>query len=737
MKKLLLLACIINFAGWNYLPSHAAEVKQHSLKILLSRLPSPAMTNAQADSEMIGWLDAAKALLAARKDVTLIAADSLDLPIHDYLSTLFSDSVDLKALYSAAQKSKVEAILVLSKGAGQAPSLNIEAKEFPSGIMVDRVSVSLDTKSASSDLKAALTTPFSTLLETLQARRTALGFPFHADEIGVLIATANLEDELLWQNLRKVAATSSMRDGTAPISALRIKIVSSDMISPKINDLCGQGLSWCEQANARVCLFWNPVAQDSQNYQIKISLRPSPVIKPVYEMSAPFRPRIARLCCTETVLDVNSPDALTTLLQNLTASHFSPLAIDPSGVDAVAQRQVDGSRLLNDPLILHQQWLNSFRDGQGDSSQFQSADAAYQNSLALASDAASAKSWLYFNYGGLIRQANQAEKALSLFSKADSLFNQEQDSLGALLCALETAKACSAQKQWGNAKDAYLAALRITQSQSDVVSSAGLLNLLGIVAELQGNSQEATSYYEQSAQLNSKVGDPYKTAQIYSHLGELFLSSGQNDKADEYLSGYLRMARELRSEPALARANFQLGVLLLNQNQLQKALEYFRSAADYMEILSDSAGLARIDNNVGSIYMQLSDFENAQRSYESGLKLSRQSGDAENALRCLASLGDLATQQKRWEGAHMHYDEALQIANDLNNNHEVAVITYAKGLAHLKEGRLKTGYNEIKGAMEINGGPVHEDAEKEQAFLLRLQKIIGEIEEIHEEAKLE
>ncbi len=737
MKKLFLLACIINYMGWSYSWIYAAEAEQRPLNLMLAMLPAPAMENGAADSELVSLFDAAQTVLTTRKDVTLVASDSLDIPIQDYLATLFTDSVDMKALYWAAQKSKAEVLLVFSENADQTSSINIEAREFPSGIMVDRISISQDAKYTPNDLKASLSAPLSFLLQTIRSRWTPLGFPFHADEIGVLIAAADIEDELLWQNLRKVATTSAMRDGTASISALRIKIVPADKIFQETGDLCGQGLSWCEQANAKACLFWPPVKQFSQNNQIKISLRPSLVIKPVYETTAPFRPRLNDLCCLEAVLDSNSTDALPTLLKNLLADQGTLSTSGPSNTLGDIQQQAGSVLLKTDPLTLHRQWLNSLHNGQGDSSQFRSVDAAYQNALSSAANSSPVKPWLYFNYGSLNRQADHPEKALALFAKADSLFGQEQDSLGVLLCALENAKACSAQKQWSNAKAAYLTALKITQAQSDLISSAGLFDLVGMVAELEGNSQEATSYYEQSAQLISKVGDPYKTAQIYSHLGELFLHSGQNDKADEYLNGYLRMAKELRSEPALARANFQLGVLLLNQNQLQKALEYFRNAADYMEILSDSAGLARTDNNIGSIYMQLADFENAQRSYESGLKLSRQSGDSENALRCLASLGDLATQQKRWEGAHIHYDEALQIANNLNDTHEVAVLTYAKGLAHLKEGRLKTGYYEIKGAMEINGGPVHEDAEKEQAFLLRLQKIIGEIEQIHEEAKLE
>ncbi len=737
MKKFSLLACIISFVGWSYLPIQAAEAKQPPLHLRLAKLPPPAVANTAADSSLDSLFDAAQKILTTSKDIALVADDSLDISIEDYWAALFTDSLDLRALYLAAQKSKAEALIVFSRSAQQSSSINIEAREFPSGILIDRISIVNDGNHPASDLQTALAAPLSSLLQTLRASRTPLGFPFHADEIGVLVAATNLNDDHLWQNLRQVATTSAMRDGTASISALRIKIVAIDNILAQNGDPCSQGLSWCEQANARLCLFWNAATEDSQNHRIKIALRPSPVIKPVYEMTAPFRPRLPELCCTEAVLESNSAEALSVLLQNLLASQAAHPTFDTPDTLASRQQRTGNEWLTVDPLTLHQRWLYSLRRGLGDSSQFRSADAAYQKSLSSTTGNPAAKPWLYFNYGSLFRQAEQPQQALTLFAKADSLFSREKDSLGILLCALETAKACSAQKQWDKAKAAYLSALKITQADSDLVSSAGLLNLVGIVAELEGNSQEATHYYEQSAQLNGKVGDPYKTAQIYSHLGELFLHSGQSEKADEYLNGYLRMAKELRSEPALARANFQLGVLLLNQNQLQKALEYFRSAADYMEILSDSAGLARIDNNVGAIYMQLADYENAQRSYESGLRLSRRSGDAENALRCLTSLGDLATQQKQWEGAHMHYDAALQIANDLNNNHEVAVITYAKGLAHLKEGRLKTGYQEIKGAMQINGGPMHEDAEKEQAFLQRLQKIIGEIQEIHEEAKLE
>ena len=218
----------------------------------------------------------------------------------------------------------------------------------------------------------------------------------------------------------------------------------------------------------------------------------------------------------------------------------------------------------------------------------------------------------------------------------------------------------------------------------------------------------------------------FQKAEDFAFQAEKSIKAGKWQKAIEQYQRNLELVLELRIEPAIARAYFQLGTLYFQLNDLVNAKEHFLKAADYMELLADTCGLAKVDNNLGAIYFQMEEWVDAQLRFESALRLEDVCGNPENILRCSVNFGDLRAEQRRWAEAQSYYDRALAIAEQFENKHLMASILYAKGLTHLKEGLLQIGYEELLQASNISGGSVHGEPEKEQAFLQRLRKLIGE-----------
>jgi tetratricopeptide (TPR) repeat protein len=737
MKKLLVFVSVLSYLGGMHLSSFAAQTEESPLHVVLVNLQTTKPDTAKSKVRQGELFNTAKDIIASRIYLSIVPADSVRKAIQCDLTKDFWLKAETGKLCIAAQRTKAEAVLFVSyQQEEHSSSICIEAVEFPSGIFIDRLSIPLDGQYAPADLQTALFAPLTSMMKMIFSQKTILGFPFQADENGLVVASANLDDEKLWKFVDRLKTNSSQTERLSREGALRVKIIALDSLEADKNTFCQQGFGWCEQAGAKVCILWSANKNNGNEKEAFIALSPTPLKKPVYETTAPFRPSLPEACCFYVPFDSISTKNIAEMAQCLIAGCKPQWSCASS--DTLANFLLkEAAVLFASALHLHQNWLGSFQHDQWDSSLFILADTAYQELSVRVAEIPQFNAWVHFDRGSLLSQANRLNPAQKHFRIADSLFIRQQDSLGILLCKLEQAKMWSAQKQWAYTKTAYLSALNLLNARGDTLAVAGILDFLGMTAELQDSTQEAVTFYEDSARLYSKIGDSYKAAQLFSRLGDLFLNAGQLDKAREYFNGYLRMAKELRSEPALARANFQLGIVSLSQNRYEEALLCFRSAADYMEILGDTKGLARIDNNAGTIYVQLADFDQARLSFESALKLSQKIGDTDNKLRSLANLGDLEVQQKKWEGAHIHYDEAIELADSLNDHHEMAVITYAKGLAHLKEGRLRTGYYEIKGAMELNGGPIHGNAEKEQAFLHRLETIIGDIQEIHQEAKLD
>lgn len=193
---------------------------------------------------------------------------------------------------------------------------------------------------------------------------------------------------------------------------------------------------------------------------------------------------------------------------------------------------------------------------------------------------------------------------------------------------------------------------------------------------------------------------------------------------------YLLAAQKMHSEPALARAHFQIGLTYFQDHQLLSALESFNKAMDLFELLGDQSGMARTDINLGQIKQQQGLLDEARSHYLAALHAAESKQDTATVIVCNTNLAELAILTKTWDEVQNRYDQALATARLLQNKNEQAEILYAKGLAHLKEGRLKTGYLELQQALELGGGAVRSDADTEKAFMKKLETLIGDIEGI-------
>jgi tetratricopeptide (TPR) repeat protein len=293
-----------------------------------------------------------------------------------------------------------------------------------------------------------------------------------------------------------------------------------------------------------------------------------------------------------------------------------------------------------------------------------------------------------------------------------------------------------------NDKGLYVVGLMLTEHLETVGRTVAFQQVLTQVKLASGrlgwDSMELPGTSEISGSGVSTEGPAqFQKAEDFAFQAEKSIKAGQWQKAIEQYQKNLELVLELRIEPAIARAYFQLGTLYFQLNDLAHAKEHFLKAADYMEMLADTCGLAKVDNNLGAIYFQMEEWVDAQLRFESALRLEEVCGNPENILRCSVNFGDLRAQQRRWAEAQSYYDRALAIAEQFENKNLMASILYAKGLTHLKEGLLQIGYEELLQASNLSGGSVHGEPEKEQAFLQRLRKLIGEGDSGYDSSALE
>ncbi len=676
------------------------------LRLGFVSLANPAADPAAVD-KFNQTMNNALAWLPAQPGLTLVAPEAILEHLEEALTPEFPDHFEPLSLARANLDLDMDGVLFcrLEKRMGRTV-VAARILEFPSGVAAagNELDLPADTLPEVSVLLAPL-------LERFAAGDPLTGHAFRPEEQGVVLLTGDLESEEYLEACREFFSALRMDESLRP---LRVKILPRDRVSPAGAEVCGfardliasTGASW---------LFDLPPADGSARVRFALPLYPQPQ-HPVTEWTLPVYPQIDEVACVELAADTLAAQMINAALLEAPAR---PLAAAPEAL----WRQ-------NPVLAFRAAWRAHQKLASAGSPAKAALQADCETLYRLAGAGAGQKplqAWSILHLGGLLNQSRRSGEAIEPLLEAETLFGPMANPAGLILSRRELATAYTERKEWPMARQTLNRLLNIPP---DSLTRAFTLEKIARLYEKEGRTAEAVQAYHRTAWMNLAIGRPYESAMVYQRLGQLMRETGDLDRSVAYLDTFLTQAGAMASEPALARAHFQMGLTRLARAERESALNHFLKAGDYLEMLGDRSGMARADLNIGAIYWQLGDTLKARQRYFSVINQAASSGDSVMVLMSAVNLADIHLTQKNYEQAQAFFDRALAIAQQARNSQEQAKITYAKGLAYLKEGRLRTGYARIKEAMALGGGSVNGDPQKEQAFLDKLSLLIGDIENL-------
>lgn len=214
--------------------------------------------------------------------------------------------------------------------------------------------------------------------------------------------------------------------------------------------------------------------------------------------------------------------------------------------------------------------------------------------------------------------------------------------------------------------------------------------------------------------------------QIYFKVGRLLRENEQLDKANDYLNLCLARANELHSEPDIASARLELGLVNFDKKEYKKAFNDLTIAKSFYDLLGENnKNLALVNLKLGVINFKIKNYPEASKNFKASLELAGNFEQRQDLIDCYQYVGDLEVKFKNWVVAQNYYDLGLNLALKGNSNPVIAEIIYKKGLAHLYEGQVQVGYDEIKKGIELSNGEVHGGQKNADAFLYKLEKAIN------------
>ena len=263
----------------------------------------------------------------------------------------------------------------------------------------------------------------------------------------------------------------------------------------------------------------------------------------------------------------------------------------------------------------------------------------------------------YFTGRRLLKRILENAPLLSDFSKAKALH-----SAGVL---------AEAQGDFEEAKKLYNEGLDLNRKTGNDNGIADCLMNLGNVALYQGDHAVSWKYYDESLAIYSQTGNHNGIADCLLFKGILENNQGNYDNAKKLCEE----SREYRDEndlSGISRTIFLLGDISWKTGEYDQAKKYFYETMEIHKTIGDKRGIASSFSRLGNISFELGDYEKAKKFSEESIRIHREIGNNYGIVTALNTLGILAMVQGEYKEAKKIFSESLELRRETGDKYGIA-----------------------------------------------------------------
>jgi predicted ATPase/DNA-binding SARP family transcriptional activator/Tfp pilus assembly protein PilF len=213
---------------------------------------------------------------------------------------------------------------------------------------------------------------------------------------------------------------------------------------------------------------------------------------------------------------------------------------------------------------------------------------------------------------------------------------------------------------------------RVLVSDGDIGATARALLGAAHLAILQGDLDAATPLLARALELD----DPRTTATAHNLLGEVARISGDLDEAERHYELALAGATALGDDRLVALATNNQAIAKLNRGDLHAARVLWQLALAAADTLGDQPTTIRILTNLGWVYRELGTPTAAAETLQRSVDLARACGDrgaeANSLLHLAGALREAATAGDAFPELEAHVRDAIEIYDELGLRRELA-----------------------------------------------------------------
>jgi tetratricopeptide (TPR) repeat protein len=196
-------------------------------------------------------------------------------------------------------------------------------------------------------------------------------------------------------------------------------------------------------------------------------------------------------------------------------------------------------------------------------------------------------------------------------------------------------------------------------SQDDPQRPAALL-LLGRSLLLRGEYPEARDLLKTAHTLAEAAGAARISAGAIFGLGQIAEKQGESDLARTWYEDSLARYRTLDDAAGIADSLHGLATLRFNAGDYAGALTSYQESLALRQRIGDPRAIASSLNNIGGAYSQMERYDEAIASFNESLKMRRAVGEARGIAMSLINLGHVLEQKGELEQAFEHFSESYE-----------------------------------------------------------------------------
>jgi tetratricopeptide (TPR) repeat protein len=285
------------------------------------------------------------------------------------------------------------------------------------------------------------------------------------------------------------------------------------------------------------------------------------------------------------------------------------------------------------------------------------------------------------------------------------------------------------QDDWGNPKEAiafYQQSLELQEKIGNLQGKAATLHCLAIIYANQGDVEKAIAFYQQSLELKEKIGDVQGKAATLHNLAGIYANQGDVEKAIAFYQQSLELKEKIGDVQGKATTLHNLAGIYANQGEVERAIAFYQQSLQLQEKIGNVQGKAATLHCLAGIYANQGEVEKAIAFYQQSLELQEKIGNLQGKAATLHQLAGIYANQGEVEQAIALYQESLQLQEKIGNVQGKAATFAMLGQLLAAQGDFDQALNYLQQSLEILQHLRSPDAETVRRIIAMVQQRAGD-----------